>query len=125
MSLTAGTPVGSPTSSPGGSPPSPFASGASSTSSGGVPQVSVKNSQTNEEVLIKLIMNTVEPRSWAEMGGTGTIDYFPNTMALVINQTPDIQDQIAELLDSLRRLQDQEVAVEIRFITVTDDFFER
>jgi type II secretory pathway component GspD/PulD (secretin) len=122
MTLGQGTPVGSATSSPG-SNPGPFASATSS--SNGTPQVTVKNSQTTEEVLIKLIMNTVEPRSWAEMGGTGTIDYFPNTMALVINQTPDIQDQVTELLDSLRRLQDQEVAVEIRFITVTEDFFER
>jgi type II secretory pathway component GspD/PulD (secretin) len=59
------------------------------------------------------------------MGGPGTIDYFPMTMALVINQTPDIQDQIAELLAALRRLQDQEVAVEVRFISIAEDFYER
>jgi type II secretory pathway component GspD/PulD (secretin) len=59
------------------------------------------------------------------MGGPGTIDYFPLTMALVVNQTPDIQEQIQDLLASLRRLQDQEVAIEIRFITITDDFYER
>ena len=39
-------------------------------------------------------------------------------MALVVNQTPDIQEQVAELLQALRRLQDQEVAVEVRFITL-------
>ena len=59
------------------------------------------------------------------MGGPGTIDYFPLTMSLVINQTPDIQEQIADLLAALRRLQDQEVAVEVRFISIADDFFER
>jgi len=45
--------------------------------------------------------------------------------ALVINQTPDIQEQVAELLDALRRLQDMEVAVEVRIITVAETFFER
>jgi type II secretory pathway component GspD/PulD (secretin) len=46
-------------------------------------------------------------------------------MSLVINQTPDIQEQIKELLRALRRLQDQEVAIEIRFITIAEQFFER
>ncbi len=87
--------------------------------------VTKRTANTNEEVLIKLIMNTVAPKSWSEMGGPGTIDYFPLTMALVINQTPDIQDQIADLLAALRRLQDQEVAIEVRFISVSEDFFER
>src|SRR5262249_50057270 len=67
----------------------------------------------------------IQPKSWSEMGGPGTIDYFPLTMSLVINQAPDIQEQITDLLAALRRLQDQEVSVEVRFITVAEDFFER
>ena len=51
--------------------------------------------QTHEDMLIKLITSTIQPRSWAEQGGPGTIDSFPLTMALVINQTPDIQEQVA------------------------------
>jgi type II secretory pathway component GspD/PulD (secretin) len=82
-------------------------------------------SNTIQEVLIKLITNTIAPTSWTSMGGQGTIEYFPLGMALVINQTPDIQEQVAELLAALRRLQDQEVAVEMRFITVSESFFER
>jgi type II secretory pathway component GspD/PulD (secretin) len=80
---------------------------------------------TIEDVLIKLITNSVEPQSWASMGGRGTIEFFPLGMALVINQTPDIQEQVAELLQALRRLQDQEVAIEVRFITVAESFYER
>src|SRR5262249_17658192 len=80
---------------------------------------------TIEDVLIKLITNAISPSSWNDMGGPGTIDYFPLGMALVINQTPDIQEQIADLLAALRRLQDQEVAVEVRFITIAESFFER
>src|SRR6185437_10886626 len=65
------------------------------------------------------------PRSWAEQGGPGTIDFHPLTYSLVINQTPDIQDQVQDLLNALRRLIDQEVAVEVKFISIAEDFFER
>src|SRR5205807_2271480 len=57
--------------------------------------------------------------------GLGSIEYFPMGMTLVINQTPDIQEQIADLLQQLRRLQDLEVAIEIRLISLSDNFFER
>jgi type II secretory pathway component GspD/PulD (secretin) len=76
---------------------------------------------TREDLLIKLITNTVAPKSWSEMGGPGTIEYFPLTMALLINQTPEVQDQIADLLAALRRLQDQEVSVEVRIVTMKDE----
>ncbi len=81
--------------------------------------------QTMEESLIKLITSTVAPQSWDSMGGPGTIEYFPLTMALVVNQATDIQEQVLELLSALRRLQDQEVAIEVRFITIAESFFER
>ena len=81
--------------------------------------------QTIEDLLIKLITNTIKPQSWAEVGGSGTIDYFPLGMALVINQTPDVQEQVQELLDALRRLQDLEVSVEVRMISLEEAFFER
>ena len=83
------------------------------------------SSKTNEEMLIKLITNTIAPKSWSDQGGPGTIEYHPLTLSLVINQTPDIQDQVADLLAALRRLQDQEVAVEVKFISIAEDFFER
>jgi type II secretory pathway component GspD/PulD (secretin) len=83
------------------------------------------NAATREDQLIYLITNTIAPKSWANIGGQGTIDYFPLTMTLVINQTPDIQEQIADLLAALRRLQDCEVAVEIRLISIAEGFYER
>src|SRR5262249_44109643 len=42
-----------------------------------------------------------------------------------VNQTPDIIEQVEQLLAALRRLQDLEVAIEVRFITVAEGFFER
>ncbi|HEY1379292.1 MAG TPA: hypothetical protein VGF55_20990 [Gemmataceae bacterium] len=81
--------------------------------------------QNMQDMLIKLVTNTVAPQSWAEVGGAGTIDYMPIGMALVVNQTPDVQEQVADLLEALRRLQDLEVAVEVRMITLAETFFER
>lgn len=59
---------------------------------------------TVEDKLIRLIVDVTAPRTWADRGGRGTIDYFLPAKALVVNQTPDVQDQIAELLRLLRRL---------------------
>jgi type II secretory pathway component GspD/PulD (secretin) len=78
-----------------------------------------------EDTLIKLITTMIKPESWDSMGGPGSIDYFPLVMALTINQTPDIQEQVQELLQALRRLQDIEVSVEIKFITIAESYFER
>lgn len=81
--------------------------------------------QTIEDQLIKLISNTIAPDSWSEVGGKGQIQYFPLGLGLVVTQTQDIQEQIADLLQALRRLQDLEVAIEIRLISVSESFFER
>ncbi len=114
-SLQGGAPVGS------GSPGAPGGNTMQS-----VPASQVANqSGTIEDVLIKLIQNTISPQSWSSVGGPGTIEYFPLGKALVVNQTPDIQEQVQELLNALRRLQDQEVAVEVKFITIAEAFYER
>jgi hypothetical protein len=63
---------------------------------------------TAEEALMRLIMQTIEPNSWSEVGGKGTIQYFPLGLALVINQTQDVQEQIADFLATLRRQQENE-----------------
>jgi hypothetical protein len=57
-----------------------------------------------EEELIQLIQGAIQPGSWSSGGGRGTIDYIPVTGALVIHQTPDVQEEVAELLSALRRL---------------------
>lgn len=80
--------------------------------------------QTIEDQLMKLITATIEPESWSDMGGKGQIQYYPLGMGLVVAQTQDIQEQVADLLQALRRLQDLEVAIEIRLISVSESFFE-
>lgn len=75
--------------------------------------------------LIDLITTTVEPGSWDLDGGSGRLAGDENTLSLVIRQTPAVHEQIVNLLAQLRKLQDLQVTVEVRFISVTDRFFER
>ena len=77
------------------------------------------------DTLIELITSTIAPDTWDDVGGPGAIESFPTNLSLVISQTQDVHDQIADLLAQLRRLQDLQVTIEVRFITLRDDFFER
>jgi len=77
------------------------------------------------DTITELITSTVEPESWTEVGGSGTIEGFPTNLSLVVSQTQEVHEQIADLLEQLRRLQDLQVTIEVRFITLSDNFFER
>ena len=66
-------------------------------------------SKTDEEfddydTLIDTITTTVEPDSWDDVGGPGTIAEYPVVGALVISQTTEIHEQVEKLLASLRRV---------------------
>ena len=75
--------------------------------------------------LINLIQSTIQPDSWADATGVGTIQAYPSTLSLIVNQTQEVQDEIQDLLKKLRELNDVQIVVEVRFITLQDDFFER
>jgi len=75
--------------------------------------------------LIELITTTVKPQTWDEVGGPGTVSEFRNNLSLVISQTQDVHEEIVDLLEQLRRNQDLQVTIEVRFITLNDNFFER
>ena len=75
--------------------------------------------------LIDLITTTIAPESWTDVGGPGAIREFESNLSLVVSQTQDVHEQIADLLEQLRRLQDLQVTIEVRFITLSDNFFER
>jgi general secretion pathway protein D len=76
--------------------------------------------------LIDLIVSTVSTDTWAENGGgQAEIRPFPTNLSLVISQTQAVHEQIADLLQQLRRLQDLQVTIEVRFIRLNDSFFER
>jgi len=80
---------------------------------------------TTEDRLVQLLLQAVAPASWQRAGGRGTIDYYPLGMALLINQTAEVHQRIATVLATLRKLQDTEIALEIRFLSVSEPLFER
>ena len=59
------------------------------------------------------------------MGGPGSIAPFETNLSLVISQTQEVHEEIVDLLEQLRRMQDLQVTIEVRFITLNDNFFER
>ncbi len=81
--------------------------------------------QADFDSLIELITTTVKPQTWDEVGGPGSISEFRNNLSLVISQTEDVHEEIVDLLEQLRRNQDLQVTIEVRFITLSDSFFER
>jgi general secretion pathway protein D len=84
-------------------------------------------SQADFDPLIQLIQSTVGPPTiWRDVNPDGgTIEPFDTNLSLVIYQTQEKHDEIADLLQQLRRLQDLQVTIEVRFITLNDAFFER
>jgi general secretion pathway protein D len=103
---------------PGVAPRSPQPLGYAPGSMGGA-------TQADFDTLIELITSTIAPQSWDTVGGPGSIEGFPTNLSLVVSQTQDVHEEIADLLDQLRRLQDLQVTIEVRFITLNDSFYER
>jgi hypothetical protein len=77
-----------------------------------VPQYSVeyRHSQASHNVMIRdfqsliiVITEAIEPECWEEFGGAGMIEGFelPGAGVLVVSQTDQIQDQVAQLLNSM------------------------
>ena len=103
----------------------PSASSRSSMPSGLIPGGMGGATMADFDTLINLITTTIAPQTWETLGGPGSIEGFPTNLSLVISQTQEVHEQIADLLDQLRRLQDLQVTIEVRFITLNDRFFER
>jgi hypothetical protein len=78
-----------------------------------------------EDRLVRLIRETIRPETWSDRGGAGTIDYFPLGMAVVINQTPAVHEEIADLLEQVRRTIDTQVMIELRFLDIADECWKK
>lgn len=73
--------------------------------------------------LILLIQDTVYPDTWFNAGGEGTITSY-GTRLLSIRQTADIHNQISSLLEELRKAHNYQIAIEARFLKVSENFLE-
>jgi general secretion pathway protein D len=101
------------------------ASGAGNTPSGVGPGGLGGGAQADFDALIELITSTVKPTTWDSVGGPGSIAPFETNLSIVVSQTQDVHEEIVDLLEQLRKLQDLQVTIEVRFITLDDNFFER
>lgn len=84
-----------------------------------------QNMDPDFNALTELIVSTIAPDTWDAVGGPASVRANETTLSLVIRQTQKIHEEITDLLDQLRRLQDLQVTIEVRFVTVSDRFFER
>jgi hypothetical protein len=66
--------------------------------------------------LVKRITDTVARETWESAGGKASIQYFPMSMAIVVNHREDVQKEIARLLTDLRRLGDVRVSMNVRLV---------
>jgi RNA polymerase sigma factor (sigma-70 family) len=80
---------------------------------------------TKEYWLIQKIIRAVAPQTWKEQGGTGSIQYYPLKMTLVVTNTPAVQAGVNDPLETMRRVQNIEVSVELRVVTVRESFFRK
>jgi len=75
-----------------------------------------------------LIQQTIEPDTWFDLSdtGEGTITPYPDQQPkkLAIYQTPEVHQQIRDMLDQLRKSLGNEVSIEARFLAVTENFLE-
>jgi hypothetical protein len=58
----------------------------------------------NPDLLVRLLTSGTNPRAWVEGGGCGTIAYCPQNASLVVQQTPDVQEQVEGMLAATRRV---------------------
>ena len=82
--------------------------------------------QADFQTLIQLIQQTVSSDSWEQNGGgNGTIQSFPPNLSLIVANSQKVQDEIRDLLKKLRELNDVQIVIEVRFVAIQDNFFER
>jgi hypothetical protein len=67
-------------------------------------------SRQDYESVTELIVRTLAPSTWAEVGGPGSIKAVPNAGALVISQTDKVQEEVVALLAAMRKVQSEEQA---------------
>ena len=77
------------------------------------------------DTLMNLIQQTIDPDSWLQAGGTNTISPYPASLSIVVSAPQTVHERITDLLESLRQLADLQVTIEVKFITLSDNFFER
>jgi type II secretory pathway component GspD/PulD (secretin) len=75
--------------------------------------------------IIDLITNTIEPASWSVNGGRGRIAAREGMLGdIVVTHVAGVHKQAEDLLAALRSSADIQIAIEARFIAVSNNFLE-
>jgi len=83
--------------------------------------------QERADDLITLVQDTIEPDSWYETGtGEGTVTVYPPGMPkkLIVRQTREVHNKLKKLLKDMRKSLGNQVAIEARFLVVSENFLE-
>lgn len=81
--------------------------------------------QQNAIDIVQLVQESIDPESWYEVDGATIRIYTPsNPTRLIIKQTLKNHKQIRKLLDDLRHLLTEQIAIEARFLIVSENFLE-
>jgi type II secretory pathway component GspD/PulD (secretin) len=94
----------------------------------GTPEQMTRDQLVTEAVarannLVRLIQQTVQPTSWVEAGGEGSITAYENKK-LIIYQTREVHNRIEEMFAELRKSLGNQVSIEARFLLVGENFLE-
>jgi general secretion pathway protein D len=74
-----------------------------------------------------LIQDTIEPDSWYDYGGEGSVTVYPagqQPKKLAVLQTREVHSQIEKLLQELRKALGCQVSIEARFLVVSENFLQ-
>ncbi len=52
--------------------------------------------------LIQLITSTIQPNSWGDLAGQGNVKYLDSVGSLVFAQTPEVHEEVVDLIEALR-----------------------
>ena len=66
--------------------------------------VTRRQSTNTANETIRLIQQTIQPDTWEDLSGPGSILYFPSALGFTVRQTQAMHEEIEELLDRLREL---------------------
>ncbi len=64
------------------------------------------NSSQDYKSLLDVVRESVQPASWTEIGGAGTIKFLATSGSLIVSQPADVQREISALLETLRKARD-------------------
>jgi hypothetical protein len=73
------------------------------TGEGCAPGTFVGRNHPSIDTLVKIVCDSVAPETWSQKGGAGTITPCFFGQLLVVRQTPEVQEQVAEMLAGMRR----------------------